>query len=334
MSPDVDPKTGLAMPREGEPSDAVASASASRDMLQKMARSWHLRAQVRKAQEYDEQIFDPARPDFAVGLLPFERHPHFLRLDEQQRMRVLSSAWLAYNAKTLDIESWIVSPFCQDVLAGSIPGLTDALCRQVVSETLVDESFHVLLTVNATNLTRSMRKLDLELPPSLLLRLTREWQSQYTEEWQRTLVRLAVAVVSEVFISDYLLQLSSSEVIQPLHRLVVDAHRRDESAHGVVFRHLAKVVYQALSRREREFFALMLPRPVRWFAAHDSALWSSIFQQLGVPGMEELVQDCTGRKEGELASIDYSGLVELADELGITDMAMGRDAFSSEGLLS
>ncbi len=317
-----------------DPVPADGGASASRAVLQKMARSWRQRAQVRKAQDFEEIEFELARPDFAAELLPFGDHPRFQRLDEAARARVLSAAWLAYNAKTLDIESWIVSPFCLDALGGRVPGLGDAVSQQVVSETLVDESFHVLLTVNATGLTRAHRSLALEVPPSLLVRLTRECQARYSEEWQRTLVRLAVAVVSEVFISDYLLALSSSEVIQPLHRLVVDAHRRDEVAHGVVFRHLARVIYGALSRREREFFAAVLPRPVRWFAAHDTALWSSLFSQLGAPELGGLAQECAGKREDELARIDYSGVIELATELGITELPMGRDAFVSEGLLS
>jgi hypothetical protein len=311
-----------------------SAAPASRAVLQKMARSWHLRAQVRKAQTPDEQSFDLSRPDFAVGLLPFKDHPRFERLDARQRALTLSSAWLAYNSKTLDIESWIVSPFCQDVLSNKLPGLTDAVSRQIISETLVDEAFHVLLTVNATNLTRRMRGLHVDIPPSLLVRLTREHQDQCAEEWQRTLVRFAVAVVSEVFISDHLLQLSSAEAIQPLHRMAVDAHRRDEVAHGVVFRHLARVAYESLSRREQEFFAAVLPRPVRWFAAQDRGVWAAIFGQLGIPDMDEVLHDCTRRHADELGSIDYSGVVQLARELGITELPVGRDAFQREGLLA
>jgi alpha-N-dichloroacetyl-p-aminophenylserinol N-oxygenase len=317
-----------------EPHGPVSPESASRAILQKMARSWHQRAQVRKAPVQDDATFDPSRPDFSVDLLPFKDHPRFLQLDERQREATLSSAWLVYNSKTLDIETCIVSPLCQDVLAGRLPGLTDPVSRQIISETLVDESYHVLLTVNATNLTRQARGLQVDIPPSLLLRLTRECQEQYTEEWQRTLVRFAVAVVSEVFISDYLLLLSSSDEIQPLHRLAVEAHRRDEAAHGVVFRHLAKVLYGALSKREQEFFAAVLPRPVRWFAAQDLGVWAPLFRQLGIADTDGLLHDCRQQHAGKLGNIDYTGVVRLAQELGITDMSIGRNAFQSEGLLA
>ncbi|MEZ4363999.1 MAG: diiron oxygenase [Kofleriaceae bacterium] len=311
-----------------------ASCDASRAVLQKMARSWYGRAQVRRVQDSDELSFDLARPDFAVDLLPFKDHPRFQQLDERDLQRVLSSAWLAYNSKTLDIESGIVSPFCQDVLAGRVPGLRDEVSQQTVSETLVDESFHVLLTVNATNLTRRMRELPILLPPSLLLRLTERCLAEFAEEWQRTLARLAVAVVSEVFISDYLLLLSNSDVLQPLHRVAVEAHRRDEAAHGVVFRHLAKVVFEALSPREQEFFAAMLPKPVRWFAAQDRDIWMAIFRQLEIPNTHELVNDCVVRHDREISAIDYSGVVELARELGVTEMSVGMDAFQTEGLVA
>jgi alpha-N-dichloroacetyl-p-aminophenylserinol N-oxygenase len=319
----------------GSAHGAVAEpCAASRAVLQKMARSWNARAQVRKASATEELAFDLDRPDFAVELLPFRDHPRFLALDAPVRARVLSAAWLAYNSKTLDIESWIVSPFCHDVLGGSVRGLDDEISHQIVSETLVDESFHVLLTVNATNLTRRMRDLPLRLPPSELLRRARQEQAAHVAPWQRALLGLAVAVVSEVFISDYLLLLSGSETLQPLHRLAVDSHRRDEASHGVVFRHLAKIAYRAMSPREQEFFAAALPRPVRWFAAPDAATWSALLNQLGVAGADELVGDCLRHGADELSTIDYTGVVELAHELGITSGAIGRDAFHREGLVA
>jgi hypothetical protein len=164
--------------------------------------------------------------------------------------------------------------------------------------------------------------------------MTQESEQQYPEEWQRILIRLAVAIVSEVFISDYLLQLSNSETIQPLHRLTVDAHRRDEAAHGVVFRHLARLAYTSLSKKQQEFFAAVLPQPVRWFATPDFVGWAAIFQQLGIRDTDELIHECGELYSGTLSGIDYTGVVSLAQELGITDMHVGREAFQSEGLLA
>ncbi len=316
-----------------ESSGPVDAGDESRAVLRKLVRNWPTRAQVRRGSMHEDVAFDPSRPDFCVSLLPFKEHPRFLRFNEEELSATLSGAWLAYNHKTLDIETGIVLPLCTDVLAGKVAGLGDAVSKQTISETMVDESYHVLLTVNATGITREMRGLDIEVPPSALVRMTRACEEEYAEEWQRSLIRFAVAVVSEVFISDYLLQLASSEVVQPLHRLTVDAHRRDEAAHGVVFRHLARLVFPALSKTQREFFAAILPRPVRWFAAPDFGAWASIFQQLGIRDTEELISDCAGLYRGKLGGIDYSGVVSLARELGITDMSIGRDAFESEGLL-
>ncbi|GAB4561091.1 MAG: hypothetical protein Tsb0020_08320 [Haliangiales bacterium] len=307
---------------------------ASRLMLTRLARNWESRAQVRRANKVrSADEFDPKAPDFLIELLPFKDHPRFESFSPDEVQSILSAAWLIYNAKTLDIETRIVNPLCNDVLIDRIPGLNDVASKQVVSETMVDESYHVLLTYKAVSITKKHRGLNIAIAPSALLRYMGVEQQKWTQEWQRTLVQFATGLVSEVFISDYLLALSSATKIQPLHRETVDAHRKDEAAHREIFRHLAMLVYGALSTKEKEFFASVLAKPVRWFAAQDYSAWAMVFEQLGMRNVTDMLIDCERANDRSIDNIDYSGVLELAEELGINDLSVGRDAFAAEGLI-
>jgi hypothetical protein len=99
------------------------------------------------------------------------------------------------------------------------------------------------------------------LPESQLIVKMRHAQAQCSARWQKVLVQLATAIVSEIFISDYLHVLSQEMTIQPFNRLTVAAHRHDELAHGSIFKGLAACLYGSLNQHERAFFIEVLPSP-------------------------------------------------------------------------
>lgn len=302
-------------------------------VLEKIRNSWGRRAQVRRSDIHEShQAFDPRRPDFLIELLPFQNHPRMRQFTDTERQDILTCAWLLYNAKTLDIENHVVSPLCLDALAGDFPGMSDQLNQQLICETMVDESYHVLLTLSACAVTRSMRQNSVTIPTSTLIRRMQAFEAEYREVWQKKLIRFATCVVSEVFISDYLLLLSSSSLVQPLHRQVVNAHRQDEATHRLIFREFAKFVYQDLTPSQKTFFASVLPKPVRWFAAQDFDCWDSIFSELGIHDVTEMLHDCRAYHQTRI-DIDYSGIIDLAMELGIIATDFGLEAFGNEGLL-
>ncbi|WP_137939592.1 diiron oxygenase [Chitinivorax sp. B] len=305
---------------------------ATHRMLERISSSWGRRAQVRRGEAHESHTFDLTRPDFLVELLPFQYHPRFKQLNESELGQILTSAWLIYNAKTLDIENYVVSPLCVDAMTGHYPGIRDQLSQQLICETMVDESYHVLLTINACTVTRRMRDTKITIPCSTLVQRMQAFAAQYSEPWQKRLVHFATCVVSEIFISDHLLLISSSDVVQPLHQQVVDAHRRDEATHRMIFREFAQKVYRELSPSQQQFFATILPKPVRWFAAQDFACWHSILSELGIPDITDMIHDCQ-TYHATRVDVDYSGVIDLARELGITDTLSGREAFGNEGLL-
>lgn len=303
-------------------------------VLTRLAANWGRRAQVKREEIEVIQLLDAERPDFLPALLPFKDHPLFLAASDQMQQTILSCGWLAYNEKTVDIEAHIITPACLHIVYGEVPGLGDGVSRQLASETLVDEAYHTLLVSNASHVTRTQRHLEaLPVPLSALVTKMREAQDQCSESWQKVLIHLATAIVSEVFISDYLKLLSGDMSIQPLNRLTVAMHRRDELAHSSIFRHLAKALYAALGTRERAFFLEVLPKPVRWFANQEWDVWQAMLHHIGFAQTETVINDCRRQNEENLTRLDYSGILDLAEALGMGPDQRGLDSFAQEGLL-
>ena len=324
----VSPRSELdhAQPQEAE--------SRTRALLQRLAASWGRRARVKQPELEGDSLFDAGKDDFIPDLLPFQDHPAFVSASEDMKRRILSCGWLAYNEKTVDIESKIVAPACHHIIAGAVPGLQDAVSQQIAAQTLVDEAYHEFLVLSACRVTRERRGLRaLTLPESRLIVEMRRAQAQCDKRWQGILVQLATAIVSEVFISDYLNLLSAETTIQPFNRLTVSAHRHDELAHGSIFKGLTACLYGGLSRREREFFVEVLPKPVRWFANVELDVWQAMLQQIGFRDADRVIRDCRSDNEDNLARVDYSDLITLAEELGLLDEQRGFDSFARAGLI-
>lgn len=303
----------------------------SKIMLRRITEGWINRAKVRR--EPVDLEFDPDRPDFLDALLPFHRHPDYLGLPEADRQQVLSCGWLIYNEKTVAIETAIVSPSCNDALEGRIPGLGDAALRHVICETLVDEAYHLLLVENANRLTRFHRDLaHVRIPAFNLVRFMEMEKAKHSEAWQRILIQLATSVVSEIFVSDYLHQLSDCQEIQPMNRATVAAHRHDELAHSKIFTLLAEAFYPALSAEQKTFFAEVLPKPIIWFADMELDIWASVLEQLGIPAHDRIIADCRPLNADAVKRVDHSGVTALAQNLGMFEHTRGQDSFLALGI--
>jgi hypothetical protein len=312
--------------------------SHSRTLLQKMGGNWHRRAQVkqkREEQSNPECTFDETKDDFRIDLLPFKEHPDFLQAPLEIQKKILSCGWIAYNEKTIDIESKVIAPACNHIIYRSVPGVDDGISQQIASETLVDEAYHVLLVINACRITRERRGLQsLRLPEFNLVSNMHREQERFSEPWQKILIQVATAIVSEVFISDYLDLLSHDMTIQPFNRVTVATHQRDELAHSGIFKHLARCIYSELTQQQKEFFVDILPKPVSWFADVELAVWKAMLEQIGFSKTESVIADCAASNNVNLLRIDYTGVITLAEEMGILDSQQGVDSFGREGLFN
>jgi hypothetical protein len=286
--------------------------------LQKMADSWAMRAAVKKDEPVLDGAFDSEVPDFLAELLPFYRHPDFQNAPEPFQQAVLSCAWLAYNEKTVEIESRIVSPACMHLIHSEVAGLRGETFREPVSQALVDESYHILLVARASEFTRQLRGLQhLIIPQFDLVTHMQRCQDACAERWQKILVQLATAVVSEVLVSDYLSLLSGTPDIQPLNRLTTEIHRRDEAAHNGLFKSLGAIIYHALAPHEKEFFLHMLTQPASWFASPELDVWQAMLRQIRFPNAERMIQDCRGQQKKLEAGLDLTTLKVLFADLGV-----------------
>jgi hypothetical protein len=307
--------------------------SHSKRMLDVFAKTWPNRARVKK--EELVPLFEEGKEDFLETLLPFKDLPQYQALPQEMKSRILTCGWIMYNAKTVQIETEIVAPACSYIVAGKLPGLDDPVAQLAASETMVDEAYHLHLVEEANRLTRRWRGLDtLAVPQFNLVGYMKRMQDQLPLEWEKQTVQFCTAVVSEIFISDYLHLLSESQEIQSFNRQTVEAHRHDELGHSPLFRSFGKLFFYSLSEAQQAFFADVLPRPVVWFADRELDIWLSLLRQIGCPKAEELVRECKHQYEVDLKGLDFSGIVTLAKEIGILDTKVGRDSFARQGLLN
>ena len=315
-----------AQPGEGE------EQSQTRLMLNRLAGNWGRRAQVKKPEM--EPLFVPDREDFLEHLLPFRNMPQYQSSSPELKSRVLSCGWLMYNAKTTQIETEIVNPVCLSIMSGQIPALHDEASQLAVGETMVDEVYHVHLVERSSRLTRRCRELEhIVVPKFNLVRHMQRRQEEYSEPWQKLMVQFATAAVSEIFISDYLHLLSESEEVQPFNRMTVAAHRQDEMVHGPLFRSLAGLFSEGLTEAQQVTFAEILPEPVTWFADRELEVWLALLEQLEFPHAKEMIQECRSAGKIDLTALDHSGVVSMAEELGILETEAARDGFLRRGLL-
>jgi hypothetical protein len=307
-------------------------SSRSIKMLEKIANSWPRRAYVKKPEL--QPFFEEGKEDFLESLLPFREMPQYQSCSPELRSRILSCGWLMYNAKTVQIETEIVNPACLNIINREMPGLAEPSCQQAVCEAMVDEVYHVHLVEQSSRLTRDRRALDYVVIPKFnLVRHMQNRQRGFSESWQRRMVRFATAVVSEIFISDYLHLLSESDEIQPFNRMTVAAHRHDELAHGPLFRSLAQLFSAELTKSQRATFADLLAEPVVWFADRELDVWLALLRQIDFPDADGMIKECKSLGLADLKKLDYSGVVSLAEEIGVMDVAVSRDSFFRQGLV-
>lgn len=291
--------------------------SYERDLLAQLTLRWGRRVAVKKDELDLDGHFDPALPDFPEHLVPVFALPGVEPLDRQARERVLAAAWVAYNAKTAAIENEIILPACRLMLDERIPVRRDDVSYTALHQTIVDEHFHILMCHNAVGVTKRRRELDgLAFDPrdwSVVRGLdqAREGLSGY----ERDLVEIAFSLAAETTISGFLSSLATAQDIQPMNRITVDMHRRDESGHAVVFRELAGSLYRSLDGSERALFRDALINGLAAFRAADIDPWVEVAAagELRI-APEQLAESARGRPAPRR---DTGPLQLLLDDLGI-----------------
>jgi hypothetical protein len=254
-----------------------------RDLLAQLTRRWGRRVAVKKDELDLDGHFVMELPDFPEHLVPVLSLPGADRLDRDARERILSAAWISYNAKTSAIEDEIILPACRLMLQERIPVRRDDVAVSALHQTIIDEHYHILMCHNAVGVTRRRRDLpDVRFASDVWsvvqgLRAARAGLSGF----DRDIVDIGFSLAAETTISGFLSTLSTAQEIQPMNRITTDLHRRDESGHAVVFRELCGSLYQSLDGAQQQMFREALVSGLTAFRAVDLDPWVTVAAQGG-----------------------------------------------------
>ena len=300
-----------------DPTNVVESAVISR-----LVENWHRRAAVKRTEPDMQELFDPARPDFRVDMVPFSGHPAWDELSEEQRSQLTSWGWVAYNRNTVLIEQGIVNPAFQLVISGEYPGIGGQELELAIAQAMVDEQYHTLMHINGSAATRRMRRREFSdrvLPDSLITTIHDRHLAQCTERWERSLTTLAFATVAEISINAYLELLANDTEIQFVNSTTVRLHNRDEYCHASISGEILKNVYDVLEPDQRRFLLDKVVAGLAAFVAPDFTTWETIAEFEGVPGWEKAAAEIRESQGGTHLVQDHSGVHTLLSEMDVLD---------------
>ncbi|GGR43683.1 diiron oxygenase [Streptomyces netropsis] len=291
-------------------------------VIVRLAGNWHRRAAVKREEPELDELFDVDKLDYPERILPFREHPTYLALDPEERSRLLSWAWVAYNRTTVLLEGQVVNPAFQLALDGWFPSLGGEKLQRSVAQAMVDEQYHTLMHMNASAVTRRRRSEafpDAALPLPRVAREHARLRDSWPEQWQRSLTTLGFATVAEISINAYLNLIAEDTEIQPVNSATVRIHNRDEYCHASISTVLAERVYADLDEKGRRFFLDSLVAGLDGFVANDFATWHRIMDRTGLPGGHEMLHDIENATGKRPLIHDYSGLRGLVERLGVED---------------
>lgn len=286
--------------------------------LGRIAATWERRASVKAPDVFEEARLDDTLPDYPSALVPFWDHPDFQAHDEPLKQKLLSQAWINYNTGTITAEERIANPAFQLMLSDRFPGTDFESMKKNMIQSLIDEHYHTYMHLSANQATSRRRGLvKLNLPHSISFRHYTAAVARMSEQWQRDLLTVVWATVSEISINAYLILLEKADGIQPLHNEIAKAHNRDEYAHAKVCVESAKSIYVHMNAEQRRLFCNYLPIALEAFVANDYSVWRGTLDQLGFRKVDTIIGDCEGTASKKNLVRDYSGLDRVVKELGI-----------------
>lgn|SRR3990167_395899 len=259
---------------------------------------WYKRAQHKSAEPYESTLFHEDKMDFLPELMPLDEHPLWNAVSDSTKRMVASYGWVMYNMRTISIETKVVSPLCYSIIENKNQLTEDFDCRRIVTQTLVDESYHTLLSIEGIKGIVDNRNLpEIELPEQNFIKEYNCYLTECGYDWQKDIAQMALVVSSEVLISDYLSSIATSESIQPLCRQVTRTHWKDELAHANVFKLIAEKIMSKLTAEKKEFMIECVIKASGWFANKELESWGRILTFVGVSRADEIIDDCRAAPE-------------------------------------
>lgn len=261
-------------------------------VLKQSELNWYKRARVKSASPFEDKIFQEENWDFLPELMPFNNHPLWKAVCEEKKKLAATYGWLIYNLKTIGLETKVISPLCYSILEGKNQISSGFGFERIISQTLVDESYHTLLSVEGIEGIQHKRGIaPFQLPEFNLLTNYQKALDACQQDGEREMVQMGMVVSSEVLISDYLALIATSETIQPLCRAVTRTHWKDELAHANAFKMIAETIMSRFSLSQNELFMEHIIRSAGWFADKEFEIWESILTLIEIPRAAEIIAD-------------------------------------------
>jgi hypothetical protein len=301
----------------------AVEASIGPSTLARIAAAWPRRATIRtdmqKVAGFEE--YEPDLLDYPVSLLPFAEHPEFLAASDEQRRRVNTLAWLAFNERVIAAEEFVANPTFEMLAHGVFPGVETVAAREAVQQSHIDEVWHTYMHMIAIRRTREARGItdDPAFTHPITNRVLYEMEAKTTQRWERDLLYLLWTAVGEISVNEFLDLVARDSTIQPMHARVARLHARDEAAHGPVMYEITKEIYTHLNREQRELFAAALPAAIVAFGAQDYVLWPEVLRSSGFAHADDIIAESRDLPGAELLVTDFSGIHRLVRDLGISD---------------
>ncbi|AKJ29424.1 diiron oxygenase [Caldimonas brevitalea] len=291
-----------------------------------LADSWANRVAVKVGELDLKRYYDKNIPDYPPNLVPFRDDPRYGALDAEMRQRILAGAWVAYNEKTVDVETSIVAPACALLLKGAFQGLQTAELKRIIVQTQIDEQYHILMCLDACLLSRAMHGIEgLTVPQSWVVQQLEHALQQQTCARDAHIVQLGFATVAEVTINSYLDLLAQDQTIQPFNRETTALHRRDESAHNKIFTVITRQVYTHFSEHDRAVFRSAIATGLDAFVTIDLRAWREILRYLNVPDGSDIVDACERANGSKRLVRDFSGFRALLREIEVAESEIDFD---------
>jgi hypothetical protein len=301
-----------------DPADPVENA-----VIARLAKNWRNRAAVKGTELDLDALYEPDRPDYSEGILPFHDHPTYQALNPARRTELLAWGMVAFNRDIIDIEQHIANPGFTLLLSGEFPGVAGDTARTALAQATVDEQYHTLMHLNSSAVIRRARGWNLsaaELPMSYkVIRHLQLREQAATDRFEQNLITLAFATVAEVSITALLYLIADDTDIQPVHSTTAKLHNRDEYCHAAISGEMAKMVYQHLSVGQQHFFLTALADGLVAVAANDFSAWRKIVDLVGVTDGQRMIDDCQADLSRARMLNDYSGLHQLCQQMGVAD---------------
>jgi hypothetical protein len=296
-------------------------------ILKNLTESWNKRAQVK--QEEFLPYLQESKEDFISELLPFSHSQIYKAQSPKTKSKILTCGWMLYNFKTIQIESKIVILSCLDIIKNGSSAIDDSELLLITTETLTDESYHIYLIMKANQFTEQKRGFKIDPTVFKLIQEKQKLQNN-AENWQKSLINLIFAVVSEVYIGDYLDKLSYASEIQPFNQMVTMIHRKDELCHRKIFKEIAKYIFCKLNVKQKNYFAQIFPVPLKWFFDRELEAWENALIQIKCENYKNMISDAKSMSQHPR---DYSQVIALAEEIGILKLQSGKDSFHAEKII-